>query len=473
MSVPLSDRADSLELGAMERALDRASGARALEGNAIRLLTDGPVTFDATEAAILQARHCVHFENYIIRDDRTGHRFADLLGATARRGVIVRLLYDAHGSSRTGAAYWRKLRRAGVQVRAFNPLNPFRPWHFLTRDHRKYVGVDGVMGIVGGHCVGDEWAGNPAKRRLPWRDTAVEVRGPAATALELGFARMWERTGQPIPESELTADPKPQGSATVRVIEGVPGSLRVHRTIALLATGVAERLWITEAYLLPPQTIYAALRAAARDQVDVRLLVPGRSDVPALTVFSRTGYRRLLAAGARIWEWRGPMLHAKTVVMDDRWFKVGSSNLNDSSLRGNFEVDLLIEDETITQAAAQQFRLDLSRSVEVVPRRPKWAPDGILARVPPALVLAQAQHPLDDHLPSAGERSRHAVVTLRQVLSGARRSIVGATVFGVIGAGALLLTLPRVMAYLLAFACFWLGGSAAWRFFEANRPTDD
>ncbi len=473
MTVPARGRSLRPDRSVMDRALDRASGSLAIGGNAIRLLTDGPVTFDATEVAIREAARCVHFENYIIRNDRTGRRFADLLGEAAHRGVIVRVLYDAFGSGATSTVYWRRLRRAGVEVRAFNPLNLIRPWHYLTRDHRKYVGVDGMLAIVGGHCVGDEWAGDQAKRRLPWRDTAVEVRGPAVTALELGFARVWAMTGSPIPDSDLVANSEPQGHAPVRVIEGVPGSLRVHRTIQLLAAGVAERLWITEAYLLAPQAMYAALRAAARDQVDVRLLLPGRSDVPALTVFSRTGYRRLLAAGARIWEWRGPMLHAKTVVLDGRWFKVGSSNLNDSSLRGNFEIDLLIEDETITQAAAMQFRMDLSRAVEVVLRQPRWARGALGARVPPSVVHAPAQPRVDEHLPSARERSRHAVVTLRQVLSGARRSIVGATIFALIGVATLLLTLPRVMAYILAFACFWLGGSAAWRFIETNRIPDE
>jgi phosphatidylserine/phosphatidylglycerophosphate/cardiolipin synthase-like enzyme len=167
------------------------------------------------------------------------------------------------------------------------------------------------------------------------------------------------------------------------------------------------------------------------------------------------------------------MLHAKTVLVDNRVFKVGSSNLNASSLNSNYELDLLIEDDDLTQAAAAQFRHDLARSVEVVLRAPRWGRGPLAGRVPPAVVDAAPRPEVNDHQPWPGERSRRAVVTLRRVAAGARRSIAGATVFGLLGAGVLFLALPRAVAYVLAVACFWLAASAAWRFLRRHGGPDE
>ena len=455
----------------MERALDRAAGSRAISGNTIVHLTDGPDTFAAMAQAIMAAKRWVHFENYIINDDNTGRRFAELLIAAAARGVETRVLYDAFGCRGTPAGFWARMTQGGVQVRGFNPVNFLRPLESIERNHRKFVSVDGAVAIVGGLCIGDEWQGDPARKRRPWRDTAVQVRGPVVPILDLSFAHTWGLTGDPLPEAPVVPAFEAVGDATVRVIEGIPASLRVYRTIQLMAAGAAERLWITDAYLLPPQPMLAALIAAARDGLDIRLLVPGRTDIPVISALSRVGYRELLEAGARIYEWRGPMLHAKTVIVDSQFFKVGSSNLNASSLRSNYELDLLVEDGRVTGDAVQQFRSDLARSVEVVLRRPRWAMGRLGERIPPVARQATPE-PIDDHEPSTEERSRRAVVNLRQVASGARRSIAGATVFALLGGGVLFVAIPKVMATIVAVTCFWLGGTAAWHFHQRRRLTD-
>jgi cardiolipin synthase len=474
VSLPAQRRNLAGEMGAMDRALNRASGARSIPGNDIRHLTDGPATFVAMQEAITNAQHWVHFENYIINDDNTGRRFATQLIDAASRGVSVRVLYDYFGCRGTPSAFWKKLRDGRIEVRAFNPVQIFRPLESIERNHRKYVSADGRLAIVGGLCIGDDWTGDPARKRLPWRDTAVLVHGPAVPALDLSFAHTWALAGEALPDEVSASRGEAKGNATVRVIEGIPGNLRVYRTLELLTAGAAERLWITDAYLLPPQPMLAALIAAARDGLDVRLLVPGRSDIPPLTALSRVGYRELLKAGARIFEWRGPMLHAKTVIVDDRWFKVGSSNLNTSSLRNNYELDLLVEDAGVAGDAVQQFRADLSRSVEVILRRPRWARGRFAERIPPIAGGAATNPEIGgDHQPSTEERSRRAVVYLRQVASGARRSIAGATVFALVGGGILFLTLPKIMATILAVTCFWLGGSAAWHFYQRRRLSSD
>src|SRR3989475_754443 len=177
--------------------------------------------------------------------------------------------------------------------------------------------------MTGGLCVGDEWAGDRARRRLPWRDTMLAMRGSAVPALDRAFGRVWRRAGAPLPPDELAGSVDDSGGCTARVVEGVPGGARIYRAVQLLAAGAAQRLWITDAYLIPPAPLYASLLDAARDGVDVRLLVPGTSDVPVVRNFTRVGYRELLRAGVRVFEYHGPMLHAKTLVAVRRWARRG------------------------------------------------------------------------------------------------------------------------------------------------------
>lgn len=456
--------------GPLERALDRACDARPISGNRVRHLTDAEA-LDAIKDVISEASRVVHFENYIIRNDRTGQAFASLLAEAARRGVTVRVLYDAFGCRWTPGAFWERLRRAGAEVRCL-PVRFLHPVRSLRRDHRKYVGVDGQRALVGGLCIGDEWAGDPERRRLPWRDTAIEICGPAAAALDLTFQRLWARLGSPVPLSDRASRTDPCGSAVVRVVEGVPERMRIYRAVELLAASVANRLWITDAYLVAPAPLFAALVAAARDGVDVRVLVPGRSDVPAVRAFTRVGYRELLTAGVRIWEWRGPMLHAKTVIADDRWVKVGSSNLNVPSLLANYELDVLLDDEALTAEVAAQFRRDLARAVEIA-LRPRRIPSRLARRLPPAVAPSRPITRERAHAPSPTEVSQRAVVTLRHVAEGARRSIAGAALFTSLGLGALFVLAPRVMGYLVALASFWVAVHAAGRFFVRRRYGDE
>ncbi len=452
---------------AVARALDRAAGSRAIPGNAVAHLADGPATFETMQEVIDRATRWVHFENYIIRSDDTGERFATALRSAARRGVKVRVLYDQVGSRGTARKFWRRLSTSGVEVRAFNPVSLFKPLRSIRRNHRKYVGSDGIRAVVGGLCIGDEWAGQPSAGITPWRDTAVFIEGPAVPIIDNTFVRKWADTGSSV---EVTLrETEARGPARVRVIDGIPGKLRLFRTIELLIAGAADRLWITDAYLVAPSPLYAGLIAAARDRVDVRLLVPGRTDIPAVRALTRVGYRELLSAGVRIWEWYGPMLHAKTVIADEVWFKVGSSNLNPSSLLSNHELDLLVDDDALATTAAQRFRLDLERAVEIV-LRARRAPGALATRLPPAVVpvsRGRSRGPL-----TTRDLGHRAVVTLAQVAGGARRSIGGALVFTFLGIGALFLALPRIMAYVLAVLAFWLGGLAAWEFLRRRAYHD-
>ncbi|HEX6106321.1 MAG TPA: phospholipase D-like domain-containing protein, partial [Gemmatimonadales bacterium] len=341
-------------------AINRAAGGRPVPGNRVGLLIDGPHAYDAMLEVIAGASRWIHFENYIIRSDAAGWRFGERLAARAREGLHVRVLYDWIGCINTSRRFWRHLREHGVEVRPFHPLRPLDLVTNFSRNHRKLVVGDGCRAVIGGLCIGGEWTGDAIAGGQPWRDTAVEIAGPAAAVLDQAFARTWEVAGGRIPDEDVAGRVTPMGEAEVRVISGEPGRERAFRVIELLAAGSINRIWFTDAYLVAPPRLFQALRDAARDGVDVRMLVPGSSDLPLIRNLSRIGYRDLLRSGVRIYEWDGPMLHAKSIVADGRWVRIGSSNLNPSSLVGNYELDVLIEDPALAEAMERQYRLDIA-----------------------------------------------------------------------------------------------------------------
>ncbi len=327
---------------------------------------DGPSTFSAWLEAIESAKRFVHFENYVLRDDRVGHRFREVLVEKAREGVQVRVLYDWVGCWATSRRYWKPFRAAGVEVRAFNRPSIRDPLGVLQRDHRKLVCVDGTVAFVGGFCVGVEWAGT--RDVPPWRDTGLEVRGPAAAQAAMAFERIWREEGDAIPE-DLAEGPESAesvGDCSVWIIEGEPWRARVQRTLQFVAASARQRLWITDPYFVAPRSLSDALTAAARQGVDVRVLVPANNNWPLVGSLSRGGYRPLLQAGVRLFEWQGPMIHAKTSVADGMWCRVGSSNLNAASLLGNWEIDVGVMDASLAGQLEGLFMADLASSVEIV-----------------------------------------------------------------------------------------------------------
>jgi len=432
---------------ALDVAIDRATATRPIGGNQLHHYADSPRALEAMLQLVAGATRWVHFENYIIRDDHIGTRFAEALAERARAGVRVRVLYDALGSLGTSRRYWQRLRQAGAEVRAFRPLLTSRVLELGSRDHRKLVVVDGVRAMLGGLCIGDEWAGDPARSRRPWRDTMATVIGPAAVAFDRAFARVWERIGAPLPPDELEPDPPEAGTSTVRAIAGSPGRARMYRAVELLAASARHRLWITDAYLIAPPLLLATIVDAARSGVDVRLLVPGTSDLPVLRDFTRGGYRDLLRAGVRIFEWQGPMLHAKTLLVDHHWSRVGSSNLNLSSLLGNYELDLLVECDTLAGELGRQFLHDLASSREIVLRARRRPLPARLVGAPGPEATA---HPEPRHLRSGYEMGATAVVVLQRLVGGARRTVAGTATVVLLVAAGLLLAFPRVMSIVLA-----------------------
>lgn len=350
----------------LERAFARIADSDLRHGNAVSLLRDSKENYPAWLEAIRSAKQVIHFENFIIADDGTGRMFAEALMERARAGVRVRVLYDWLGSSwRALPPFWNRLREAGIEARVFNPPRLTDPF-WIRRNHRKLITVDGRIGFVSGLCVSDSWDG---KDKEPWRDTGLSLEGPVVADLDAAFAESWALTGKPIPRAELP-DPgliPPAGAVAAQVICGQPGMFRTYRVDQFIAATAQRNLWLTDAYFVATTSYVQALAEAARDGVDVRLLVPGSTDVPALQPIVRAGYRSLIESGIRVYEWNGPMQHAKTAVSDGCWARVGSSNLNFASWATNWELDVVVKDNAFAEAMEAMFLEDLANATEIVP----------------------------------------------------------------------------------------------------------
>jgi cardiolipin synthase len=350
----------------LERAFARIADSDLRLGNAVSLLRDSKENYPAWIKAICSAERVIHFENFIIADDDTGRLFAEALIERARAGVRVKVLYDWLGSSmRALPRFWNRLRQAGVEVRVFNPPRLTDPF-WIRRNHRKLITVDGRIGFVSGLCISDNWEGKEAE---PWRDTGLSLEGPVVADLDAAFAESWALAGPPIPRDEIVDASRipTAGTVAARVICGQPGMFRTYRVDQFIAATAQRNLWLTDAYFVATTSYVQALGEAARDGVDVRLLVPGSSDVPALQPVVRAGYRSLIEAGIRVYEWNGPMLHAKTAVADGHWARVGSTNLNLASWATNWELDVVVEDPAFAEAMEAMYLDDLANATEIVP----------------------------------------------------------------------------------------------------------
>jgi cardiolipin synthase len=360
---------------AFARGLWRIAAADVSSGNDVALLQDGPATFDAMCALIDAARETIVLEVYILRSDETGQRIADALIAAAARGVKIRLLSDWIGMRGIRGSFLAALRKAGVEHRVFNPPG-LRAWlGFVPRDHRKLLVVDAAVGITGGVGIGNEWMGKTKRHRGHWRDTAVRIEGPAAHDMQQAFETMWQRAlkRERRGSHRLTRraargahlDPATAMPALVGIVEGEPLRLRVARALQMQAISAERTIWIATAYFAPSWSEVEALTGAARDGVDVRILVPARNDHRWVTFLTRRYYRRLLTNGVRIWEWQGAMMHAKTSVVDSRWVRVGSTDFNPLGVAINYELDAVIEDATLGAQAEAMFLGDLEHSREI------------------------------------------------------------------------------------------------------------
>lgn len=451
----------------LEHAFTRAAGAPLIEGNAVRVLKDAAENYPAWLDAIQGARHTVFLENYLFSEDEVGLEFQQALIARARAGVCVRVIYDWLGSfSRASASYWRTLRAAGVDVRCFNPPRLVVPFGALHRDHRKMLAVDGRIGFITGLCIGQQWRGDPQRGVAPWRDTGIEIRGPALHDIEQAFAQAWGATGAPLPAHEqidrglLSA----AGTVAVRIVASAPGLAAVLRLDQLVAAAARRTLWLTDAYFAGIPWYVQALQSAARDGVDVRLLVPGATDIAVLRPLSAAGYRPLLEAGVRVFEWKGSMLHAKTAVADGRWARIGSSNLNIASWMGNFELDAVVENVDVAARMQALYVEDLAQSTEIVlERRRRFASMPYRrrqrVRYPKTTEGAGAEQRGSASRAAAGAlrigRTVSAALSEQRVLAPTEARLVGGMAFVLVALAAVIVRWPLVAAVPTGLLLLW------------------
>ncbi|MGH7565921.1 MAG: phospholipase D-like domain-containing protein [Gemmatimonadota bacterium] len=464
--------ATGAEQSLIDQAFSRAAGARRIEGNRVRLLRDAAENYPAWLDAIAVAERYVYFENYIVRDDAAGRQLAEALTARVHEGVSVRLLYDWMGAvGKTSPRFWASLRQAGIEVRCFNPFRLSSPLGWVQRNHRKSVVVDGRVGFITGLCVGDEWVGDPARGIAQWRDTGIEVRGPAVAEIERAFTRMWALVGQPIPDAEGQAREKipAAGDVAMRVVASEPNRAELLRLDQVIATAARETLWLSDAYYAGVPSHVQALCSAALDGVDVRLLLPGATDLPVVRLFSRAGYRPLLEAGVRVFEWNGPMLHSKTAVADGRWARVGSSNLNLASWLANYELDAVVEDAGFADIMEQQYFDDLTNATEVLLRADRRR----ITRRAPSKPRSRARR--------GGSAGRAAVGALRlgntvtaaatshRALTSQDAGILAVAGMALIAAAIATLYWPPLFAVPFAVLIAWVGGALVLRAYRLRR----
>jgi len=374
--------AEAPDAGALERhlAVEQVVAESPLfVGNQVRILRDGAETFPAMFGAIRAAKSYVYLEYYIFEDvSCDGEMLSDLLVRQSKAGVHIRIIYDGIGSIGTDSAFFEKLRGAGVEVIEFNPLNPWKH-HFgvNSRDHRKLLVADGGVAILGGVNLSSTYqsapsGGSRANRDAPrddkdvWHDTDIEITGPVVRELETIFRDHWhEQEGVPLEaDTDVELPSEPVGDEVVRILRSSPSKLkrRYYVTVISAIRNAESSIWITSGYFVPTHQEKVGLMAAARRGIDVRLLLPSHSDSgPALAV-QHSHYEDLLRAGVKIYERDDGILHSKTMVIDQVWSIVGSSNFDHRSVLFNDELDAVVLGKETGAKLATDFMADLQHA---------------------------------------------------------------------------------------------------------------
>lgn len=346
---------------------------RYLPGNRVRLLRDGQEAFPAMLQAIEAASHQILLEMYWFGSDRVGRRFAEALTRARARGVQVAVLYDSVGSWNSKSGLFTELELAKVRVIEFNPIEPwrrrFRVDRLTQRDHRKILVVDGRIGFTGGINLAEAWAPE-SEGGQGWRDTMVELRGPAVHSLSRLFFETWIRQGgTPLVLAATHDGGPPPGEQRVQVLGRTSfhhrREIKQHYLVQIYRS--KKRVWIANAYFVPDPAVVRALGRAARRGVDVRILVPGTCDVEIIRHASRAVWPRLMRRGVRIFEWNDTILHSKVAVIDGLWSTIGTYNLDYWSLLHNLEVNVAVSDSDFAGAVEREFERDFAASRPVDP----------------------------------------------------------------------------------------------------------
>ena len=362
-----------------------------VSGNKVELLVDGPKTYDAMFAAIGMAKNNINMETYIIEDDEIGQRFTELLISKQRSGVQVNLIYDSFGSINTPKELFKPLKESGANVLEFNPINPFKTrkdWQLFQRDHRKLLIVDGQVAFVGGVNISSVYSSGSSKKfatannEQKWRDTHLRMLGPVVSNFQSLFMATWrEQKGDQLASKDYFPDLTSMGNELVRAIGSSPEEpySQIYMTLLSAINSAETQIFLTNAYFVPDAKLLAALKKAAQRGVDVRLLLPEKTDSILVFYASRSYYEELLSAGVKIYERQDALLHAKTAVIDGVWSTVGSTNLDWRSFTNNQEINAVILGQDFGTKMRIMFEKDMESSKDITLEM--WRKRSIGARI--------------------------------------------------------------------------------------------
>ncbi len=346
-------------------------------GNRLRLLQDGPATYAAMMEAIRSATDHINLQTYIFEDDEVGTEFANLLLERQAEGVQVNLIYDSFATIVTPTEFFDRLRDGGIRLVEFNPINPLSPksrsWKFNHRGHRKLLVVDGATAFVGGINISEVYSSGsfvsrtrkPSARPAGWRDTHLQISGPVVAEFQRLFHETWiEQEGPPLEGRAYFPDLRPHGDEIVRAIGSTPDDERsvIYLTLLAAIQSAEHSVYLTIAYFAPDSQFLDALKGAAERGVDVKLIMPAKSDIWPIFHVGRSYYEELLEAGVAVYERRGSVMHAKTAVIDGVWSTVGSSNIDWRSFLYNDELNAVILGREFAGEMEAMFEDDLSHS---------------------------------------------------------------------------------------------------------------
>lgn len=348
--------------------LDNISRLPITTGNSAKLLIDGNETFDAILDAIDQAEDYVLFQFYILRDDGLGQRCKRAMLKKAAEGVRIYVLYDELGSKDLSPEYIKELTDAGVEIVPFNTTQGGHRFRLNFRNHRKIVIVDGEVAFVGGHNVGDEYLGlDPVLS--PWRDTHVELRGPVVQCVQVSFVEDWNWAAGSTPELDWDPERAPEGNAASACIPTGPADTLETGTLCFLQAinSAQDRLWIVSPYFVPDEQLMSALQLAALRGVDVRILIPQNPDHLHVYLSGLSYLEEAEEAGIRIYRYQPGFLHQKVWLIDDYAAAIGTANLDNRSMRLNFEITMLIFSKAFASEVEAMLEADFERSKLATP----------------------------------------------------------------------------------------------------------
>lgn len=344
------------------------TGAVFYPGNEVKIYTCGRDKFEDFKRDLRSATHYINIQYYIFENDTVGREVRDILVERVAAGVTVRVIYDHVGSFKVSAHFFRDMRRAGIQAYPFFKVSfPLLGTRINWRNHRKLCVIDGRTGYLGGMNIADRYI--TGGRFASWRDTHVRVTGPVVNALQHSFAIDWHFMGQPLIEDAPAASPGTPGSVGAQLITSGPTSqwsdlaMSFHKAIA----NAKRRVLIQTPYFLPTDGLLKALQTAALANVDVRIIVPRRSDSAMLTYATASYVGQCLQAGIKIYFYDAGMLHSKTIVVDDELCTVGSTNFDFRSFEHNFEGNLFFYSRQLNGQMSDIFNIDLHHSTRIMP----------------------------------------------------------------------------------------------------------